>query len=219
MSGLLDEAGEHSIDGPAGGLQLVVTQARGQSSAQRVVVICHPHPLHGGTMDNKVVTTLERAYRDLGFVVVRFNFRGVGLSEGVFDEGRGELDDLLAVTAWLNDRAPEYQLYLAGFSFGSAMAAAAAYRVENLQHLLLVAPPVERYRFDLDGVFPSPVCVVQGGSDERVNALGVYSWVRALRSEATLVRMPEAGHFFHGLLAPLRREVSEKLKLILNAPL
>lgn len=108
---------------------------------------------------------------------------------------------------------------MAGFSFGSAIAAAAAYRVENLQHLLLVAPPVERYRFDLDGVFPCPICVVQGGGDERVNALGVYSWVRTLRSEAALVRMPEAGHFFHGLLPPLRREVSEKLKLILNAPL
>lgn len=216
MGGLLAEAGEHYIDGPAGPLHLKVTPVQDQRVPSAVAIICHPHPLHGGTMENKVVTTLERAYRELGISVIRFNFRGVGASAGQFDDGVGELEDLLAVIAWLNEQTSDCRLYLAGFSFGSAMAAAAAYRVKKLEHLLLVAPPIERYRFDLQGEFPCPVCVVQGGSDERVNALGVYSWVSALRSEVSLVRMPKAGHFFHGLLVPLRREVNAQLQAIIK---
>lgn len=216
MGELFAVAGERYIDGPVGPLQIKVTPGQNQGLALGVAIICHPHPLHGGTMENKVVTTLERAYRELGVSVIRFNFRGVGSSAGQFDGGVGELEDLLAVIAWLNRQASDCRLYLAGFSFGSAMAAAAVYRVTNLEHLLLVAPPIERYRFDLQGEFPCPVCVVQGGSDERVNVLGVYSWVSALRSEACLVRMPEAGHFFHGLLMPLRREVSAQLQAIIK---
>lgn len=218
MSELLSEAGERHIEGPAGVLQLSITPVRGQvTGCKRIAIICHPHPLHGGTMNNKVVTTLERSYRKLGVAVIRLNFRGVGTSAGAFDNGVGELNDLLAVIEWLDTHMPDRQLFLAGFSFGSAIAAAASYRVAGLQHLLLVAPPLERYRFDVDGAFPSPVCVVQGGSDERVNALGVYSWVSALRSEASLVRMPDAGHFFHGLLVPLGREVSAQLQAIIKA--
>ena len=134
--------------GAAGALQLAVTEVgvdTGDSSSKpQVVVICHPHPEQGGTMENKVVTTLMRTYRDLGVTSVRFNFRGVGASEGLYDSGRGEVGDVLAVCVWAEKRWPEAQLLLAGFSFGAAMAAQASYQFAQLQHLLLIAPPVMR---------------------------------------------------------------------------
>lgn len=243
-----DQEQRFLLNGPAG-LLAVKTQA-GQRAASvaesvrdtvkgnvesAVAIICHPHPLHGGSMDNKVVTTLARAYRQKGINVVRFNFRGVGDSEGVYDDAQGEQQDLLAVLAWCHDQmGSQYsdvvtsldvseasvkssgklatQLWLAGFSFGSAIAAQASFAggiFENwlLQHLLLVAPPVERYAFDRNREFNCPVTVIQGGSDERVNALGVKAWHQGLKSASEWRRLPDAGHFFHGLLPTLKNEV------------
>lgn len=202
------------ISGPAGQLQAVVHQ--GDESgffAKRdlLVVICHPHPAHGGTMDNKVVTTLMRTYRDLGIHVLRFNFRGVGKSEGSFDNAIGEVDDLLAMTAWVKNELPQVSLLLAGFSFGSSIAAQVSYRVDAVQHLTLVAPPVERYPYDQEGRFPCALAVVQGDQDERVIAEGVYQWAAALQSPAELLRYPEAGHFFHGYLTQLKADLTQVL--------
>jgi alpha/beta superfamily hydrolase len=212
---LLDEKETKlSISGPAGHLEAALS--RGNSDApltprHLLAIICHPHPQQGGTMDNKVVTTLQRTYRDLGVHVLRFNFRGVGRSEGVFDNAIGELDDLLAIINWAKINLPDCALLLAGFSFGSSIAARASYSVENLVHLTLIAPPIERYEYDRDGVFNAPVCVVQGDLDERVFATGVYDWVDALKSPVTLIRYPEATHFFHGFLSMLKTDLSEKL--------
>lgn len=202
------------ISGPVGQIQAVIHQgAENGYFAPRnlLVIVCHPHPVHGGTMDNKVVTTLMRTYRDLGIHVLRFNFRGVGKSEGSFDNAVGELDDLLAVTTWAEQQLPQAQLLLAGFSFGSSIAAQASYRVDALQHLTLVAPPVERYPYDRDGRFPSALAVIQGGKDERVIADGVYQWVTTLQSPAELLRYPDAGHFFHGYLAQMKNDLTEVL--------
>ena len=202
------------ISGPAGQLQAVIhrgDEAGNYAARDLLVVICHPHPVHGGTMDNKVVTTLMRTYRDLGIHVLRFNFRGVGKSEGNFDNGIGELDDLLAVVAWAKQSLPQVRLLLAGFSFGSAIAAQASYQVGPLQHLTLVAPPVERYAYDRDYQFPSALAVVQGDKDERVVAEGVYQWVSGLRSAAELLRYPDAGHFFHGYLTQLKTDLTQVL--------
>ena len=202
------------IPGPAGQLQAVIHQGdeSGQFAARNLlVIICHPHPVHGGTMDNKVVTTLMRTYRDLGIHVLRFNFRGVGKSEGVFDNAIGELDDLLAVTSWVEQELPDSALLLAGFSFGSSIAAQISYKVEVLQHLTLVAPPVERYPYDRDGRFPCSLVVIQGDKDERVIAEGVYQWVAALQSPAELLRYPDAGHFFHGYLTQLKTDLTQVL--------
>ncbi len=203
-----------NIPGPVGVLESVLTRGSGDaflSSMNGLVIICHPHPVHGGTMDNKVVTTLMRTYRDLGVHALRFNFRGVGCSEGSFDNAAGELDDLLAVIAWAKAHLSNASILMAGFSFGSSIVARASYSVENLYHLTLVAPPVERYEYDRDGLFPAPLCVVQGDQDERVVAKGVYDWVAKLNSPTELIRYPEAGHFFHGFLSSLKEDLTEIL--------
>ncbi len=202
------------ISGPVGQIEAVVTNAdvRGAlTDKQRVAIICHPHPQQGGTMDNKVVTTLMRTYRDLGIQVVRFNFRGVGKSQGVFDNAVGELDDLLAVVHWAKNNSSQSGILLAGFSFGSSIAARASYQVDGIVHLTLVAPPIERYAYDLNGKFAVPVCIVQGDQDELVNASGVYAWAAALTGSVSLIRYAAAGHFFHGFLPTLKMDLSKKL--------
>lgn len=211
---LAEKESNFVIPGPVGCLESALS--RGDKDAplsglNGVVIICHPHPQHGGTMDNKVVTTLMRTYRDLGVHVLRFNFRGVGQSEGVFDNAVGELDDLLAVIAWAKNNLPQSPMLIAGFSFGSSIAARASYSVEGLVHLTLVAPPVERYEYDRDGVFNAPLCVIQGDQDERVMAQGVYDWVAQLQSPAELIRYPEAGHFFHGYLSALKTDLTQTI--------
>jgi alpha/beta superfamily hydrolase len=219
MGGISYNETSYSIPGSAGLIEAAVTKGAGflTGAAQALVVICHPHPEHGGTMDNKVVTTLVRIYRDLGVTAIRFNFRGVGKSEGKFDKGVGELDDLLAVVAWAKQEIPYRHLLLAGFSFGSSIAAQACFGDLNPAHLLLVAPPVTRYSYDQGGQFPCPVCVVQGGKDERVEAGKVYEWTESLSSPVDIVRYPEAGHFFHGYLVQLKNDVSPLIKARLPA--
>jgi len=196
------------LSGPSGELEAVATRGNPQgimAGQNFVAVVCHPHPQHGGTMNNKVVTTMVRSYRDLGVPVVRFNFRGVGKSEGQFDEARGEVEDALAIVAWVREQSADCQLLLAGFSFGSAVAATASYRIENLAHLSLVAPPVERYSYDQDQAFPCPLCVIQGGEDELVDVPGVYAWAETIKSPTTLLRFDEATHFFHGALVQVKK--------------
>lgn len=208
------------ISGPAGQIDVVLTNADVLgvlTDRHLVAIICHPHPQQGGTMDNKVVTTLMRTYRDLGIQVVRFNFRGVGRSHGSFDNAIGELDDLLAVVHWAKNTLPNCPILLAGFSFGSSIAARGSYQVNGLLHLTLVAPPIERYAYDRDGKFTVPVCVVQGDQDELVNANGVYEWTAALSGSVALIRYPTAGHFFHGCLSTLKVDLTEKLLDQLNS--
>lgn len=205
---------EFFISGPAGQIQ-----AQGHYGApdgllfgqNKIAILCHPHPQHGGTMENKVVTTLMRTYRDLGIGVVRFNFRGVGKSAGEFDNTKGEYDDLIAVVQWTIAQFPEVDLLLAGFSFGSSIAARASYAFPQLVHLCLVAPPIERYEYDRNSIFNVPLCVIQGDEDERVNAQGVYDWVNQLQSPVHLIRYPQATHFFHGFLSQIKEDLSQQL--------
>lgn len=204
-----------TIDGPAGSLEARAQGGRadgplaGQGYA---AVVCHPHPLHEGTMHNKVVTTLVRTYRDLGIDSVRFNFRGVGASEGEYDQAKGEVEDLLAVVAWMSSQGGYSNLLLAGFSFGSSVAAQAVYRSNwAVRHLTLVAPPVERYPYDQDGQFPCPVCLIQGDKDDVVDPESVYRWQKGIKSPLILLRYPDAGHFFHGGLVTLKNDLMERL--------
>ncbi|HEY8942523.1 MAG TPA: alpha/beta fold hydrolase [Cellvibrio sp.] len=202
------------ISGPAGHLQAALHQGDETgnfASRNWLVIICHPHPVHGGTMDNKVVTTLMRTYRDLGIHVLRFNFRGVGKSEGVFDNAVGEQDDLRGIVSWVKQNLPAVGIMLAGFSFGSSIAAQVSYEIPGLQHLTLVAPPVERYPYARNNQFPCKVCVIQGDKDERVIAQGVYDWSAGLHGEVELLRYPEAGHFFHGFLTALKTDLTQTL--------
>ena len=198
------------MDGPVGLLEARVEPARGVDVGA-AMVICHPHPLHGGTLDNKVVHTLARAARDAGLRAIRFNFRGVGASAGVHDDGRGEVDDLLAIVDACRLQSPGRELVLAGFSFGAWVAAAGALRLAGVGvppvALLLVAPPVQYPGFELLDHFPVPVCVVQGDDDDVVDPDDVAAWCGSRHPSIACTRMP-TGHFFHGALPALKDDVA-----------
>ncbi|WP_049723632.1 alpha/beta hydrolase [Gilvimarinus polysaccharolyticus] len=200
------------LNGPAGVLEVAISAAKpaGVMAAMRAVaVVCHPHPLHGGNMDNKVVSTLMRAYRDLGVAVVRFNFRGVGGSGGDYAEGVGEVDDLLAVVAEVHRLRPAAPLFLAGFSFGAAVIANACAGVKPVKHLMLVAPPVPRYALGDIKTMAMPVSILQGGLDEQVVAADVARWADALEGVVGYREFATTGHFFHGALGPLKQAVTD----------
>ncbi|MBQ0720488.1 MAG: alpha/beta fold hydrolase [Gammaproteobacteria bacterium] len=208
-----------AIAGAAGHIEAVLEAGQADatfSGGDYVAVICHPHPLYGGTMDNKVVTTLARVYRELGITSLRFNFRGVGASEGEHDEARGEVDDLCRVSEWLLAQYPGSQLLLAGFSFGSAIVAAASERLAVAQ-MILIAPPVMRYSYAPTGVFTCPVIAVLGEQDELVETASVLPWLESLDSPVSTMVIPEASHFFHGQLNTLREKLGAALSRSLGA--
>lgn len=201
----------HHIQGPQGTLELKHLHAEGP--AKFLAVVCHPHPLHGGTMDNKVVYTLSRLLSGLGAEVVRFNFRGVGKSEGKFAEGIGEKDDLAAVSAWLRAQFPQLtSLWLAGFSFGAFVSAISAVEL-GAQKLISIAPAVTRFDFDQHPIPMCPWTIVMGDADEVVDPQTVFAWADSLPSNATLIKMAGAGHFFHGRLVELRERLEQELKV------
>jgi len=205
------------IDGPAGAIEVAVdAPAR---TPRGLALVAHPHPLFGGTLDNKVAQTLARAWVQLGFVSVRPNFRGVGRTAGVHDGGNGETDDLLAVLqhyrpevaaqAGLDGRA--LPLALAGFSFGAAVAARCAQRLQQqgvaLAHLTLVGTAVTRFAVPAVRPADAPplaatLSVLHGEQDDVVPLAAVLDWARP--QQVPVVVWPGAGHFFHGLLVPLR---------------
>ncbi len=153
-------------------------------------------------MSNKVVTTVARAFTGLGADAVRFNFRGVGQSAGRYADGIGERDDALAVVAWCRERWPDRRLYLAGFSFGAAVAAGIAARVAPAG-LVTVAPPLDPLRVD----FVAPDCpwlLIHGEADDVVPAKPVLEWCAALPKPPRAVLLPGVGHFFHGNLLAVR---------------
>lgn len=199
------------LPGPTGVLETIVEYPEPETARPGVAVICHPHPLHGGTMHNKVVTMVARSLRELGLVTVRFNFRGVGESEGEYDDGRGETLDLLAVGEWVGHNRPDDALWLAGFSFGSYVALLGA-RHLSVKQMISVAPPVGRWDFSAAIAPPCPWLVVQGEEDEVVDPQAVYDWIDAMDDKPTLVRMPEASHFFHRRMMDLRGAIKNGVK-------
>lgn len=197
-----------SFQGPTGTLEGLLDKPA--DTPRAVAVVCHPHPLQQGTMNNKVVYILARAFNDLGAVSLRFNFRGVGRSAGSFDHGVGETADALAALDWLRLRHPGLPLWLGGFSFG-AYVALCVQSERPVNRLVTVAPAVARMDA---GTIKLPVCpwlLIQGDADEVVSPQAVFAWA------ATLVRPPQlrvlkgAGHFFHGRLNELRETVVKGL--------
>jgi uncharacterized protein len=197
------------VAGPAGPIECAVDEPATHAALRGVAVLCHPHPQHGGTMDNKVVQTLARAFVQMGYRAVRFNFRGVGGSAGTWDAGRGEIDDAVAVIgAWRN---PDLPLALGGFSFGAYVAThAAARQAEGArpERLILVGPAVTN--FELAPV-PKDTIVIHGEADDVVPLAGVFDWARPQVLPITVV--PGTGHFFHGQLALLKTLVLGAWKL------
>jgi alpha/beta superfamily hydrolase len=201
------------LPAPAGELEVLTSPpAEGFAQQAIVAIICHPHPLYGGTMTNKVVSTLARAFANLGVSSVRFNFRGVGKSSGSFAEGSGELDDLLAIVDWVKQTRSNDKVWLAGFSFGAGVSAHAATQIPVAQ-LVSIAPPVPR--FGLPNLPPvlCPWLVVQGEEDDVVIPEDVYAWVETRKPQPELIRIPGAGHFFHGKLMELRHKLEEALQV------
>lgn len=197
------ETGEFLLTGPAGRLECLADVPEAGQERPATAVLCHPHPQHGGSLRNKVVTIMERSLRELGLRTVRFNFRGVGESGGEFDDGEGETDDLLAVVEWVRRTRPEDDLWLGGFSFGAFIALKAAQDLP-VRQLITIAPPVERYGFEALMPPNCPWLIVQGDEDEVVSPKAVYTWADALGDDADLVVMEGAGHFFHRRLMDLR---------------
>lgn len=201
-----------NLTGPAGLLEAVLDLPPAGVAVRGTAVLSHPHPLFGGTMDNKVVQTLARAFVQSGWRTVRYNFRGVGASEGTYDEGRGELQDLLAV---VRQTTPDGPMALAGFSFGAFVTshAVSALAARDLQALVLVGTATSRF-----GVAPiAPALhdrslVLHGESDDTVPLADVMNWARPQALPVTVV--PGVGHFFHGQLPLLRSIVARHLRTV-----
>ncbi len=188
------------IDGPAGTLELAVNAPA--DAPIGVALVAHPHPLQGGTLDNKVAQTLAKTFVALGYAALRFNFRGVGDSQGTFDDGVGETDDALAALGYARRLYGELPLALAGFSFGSFVQTRVAQRVA-FERLVLVGPAVNR--FDAH-VVPAETVVVHGEEDDVVPLADVFNWARP--QQLPVVVFPGCGHFFHGRLVQLQRVIT-----------
>lgn len=200
-----------SIDGPAGVLEGLFFD---QPDARGLALICHPNPVKGGTMLNKVVSTLQRTARDAGYVTLRFNFRGVGSSAGSHDMNSGEVDDAEAALKWLRAQHPELPLTLLGFSFGGFVAAALAGRVEargeSLEKLFMVAPAVSRLA-DQTLAEKCELTIIQPDDDEVIDPVSVHAFSGELQRPHELLKVAECGHFFHGKLVELKELVAPRL--------
>ena len=193
------------LDGPAGRLEALLESPQGSALAG-CAVICHPHPVHGGTMQNKVVHTLARAFVTRQMASMRFNFRGVGDSEGEFDDGKGELADALAAIDWMKDRCPGVPLWLAGFSFGGAIAMHASLQ-SSPSGLVTIAPAVYRFAKQMSAQPECPWLIVQGDKDELVDIDETIEYINRLQPGPRLAVFPDGDHFFHGRLVELRNTV------------
>ena len=187
-----------TVQGPAGAIECAIDQPAG--APRGIALVCHPHPQHGGTMDNKVVQTIARAAVACGYTSVRFNFRGIGASAGAWDEGRGEIDDATAVLQAV--RAADQPLVLAGFSFGAYVTSQLAQRV-LADRILLIGPAVVNFPV---AAVPNGSLVIHGEADDVVPLAAVFEWARPHVQPVTVV--PAVGHFFHGQLPLLRQLIT-----------
>ena len=207
-----------SITGPVGQLDISI-QIPQQANARSIAILCHPLPTAGGTMNNKVIYTLGQSCHARGIATLKFNTRGTGTSEGQFDHGRGETDDLMAVIDYVCQHLGTEDIWLGGFSFGSFVAYNASkqwHSSARLRQLILIAPPVTRYDYQSSKVFDYPLLLIQGGKDELVDAQDVNDWHvnnKANYPSSEYLMLPEASHFFHGMLIRLRHEISNHLSV------
>lgn len=182
---------------PAGKLETVIDDP--ETDRRGLLLVAHPHPLHGGSLDNKVVTTLAKAANEAGWVSVRPNFRGVGMSDGEFDAGVGETDDLLAVARFVEASYPGLPWALAGFSFGAFVQHRLRQELPAVR-LILVAPAVTMYEFD---PVPTDTVVIYGDDDELIPPAAMRQW--AAQQGLTVKEITGASHFFHGKLKELKQ--------------
>ena len=197
-----------TVPGPAGGLEALLWEPA--ETARAAAVVCHPHPLFGGTMHNHVVYRVARALRSAGLAVLRFNFRGAGASEGVHDGGRGEVDDARAALDFLEQRFPGLALWAAGFSFGSRTLAALAAEDERIRELLLVALPCKAFDCSaLPSVRP-PTWILMAGADEFGTLADLRERFPELPAHIALEEIDGVDHFFRGATPELERRVQAR---------
>jgi len=194
------------IEGPAGKIEVALAQPKKQPTG--ISVIAHPHPLYGGTMDNKVVQTLFKTFQELGFITVKFNFRGVGNSEGIHDNGIGEINDVITVTQNIRNQFNSHRnnlpLLLAGFSFGGGIQLHAAQQLHP-QALVLVAPSVLMSNAPLPQESIRRILIIHGNEDDIVSLDSILNW--ATPQAIPIVIIPGAEHFFHGKLIALKQTI------------
>jgi len=196
------------IDGPAGRLQALYQPGE---SGRAAIVVCHPHPLHGGSMHNKVVYRMGRAFEDSGCSVLRFNFRGVEQSEGLWDEGRGEADDAAAALDWIHAKQTASPLWLAGFSFGCYAGLRAARYDERVSRLFAVAPAVNLWSFDFMAGSTAPLTVIAGTADDIAPFDAIRDWT-ANQALATFHSIEGAGHFFEGYVEQMQHALLQDIQ-------
>ena len=202
-------AEELLLRGPAGKIQALVAVPAQAASPGGFAVVCHPHPLHGGALTNKVAYTLASSALSHGLAAVRFNFRGVGKSEGAYDEGRGEVEDALAVIEWMRARVPGGRLLLAGFSFGAFVSLRTAARAQPAL-VVTIAPPFKYFASEPLPPRPAaPWLVVHSTDDEVVPYADTQAVLERYQPPPELVTLTGAGHFFHGKLGQLQAAVSD----------
>lgn len=200
------------VKGPAGKLETILLTPL--STPRGIAIIAHPHPLYQGSMDNKVIYILSKALFESGYITVKFNFRGVGGSEGNYAEGIGEIEDVLAVTQFVRhqyDIGPNHlPLLLAGFSFGGAIQAYVAQQL-NPEKLVLIAPSVARMKAPSVADHTDSVLIVHGSLDDIVPLQSVLDWAAPQTIPVTVI--PGAEHFFHGKLAILKQVILNACKI------
>jgi len=193
------------LDGPSGKLEVAIDIPKTAPFRPITGIVCHPHPLYGGTMSNKVVTTLSWVFNQLGITTFRFNYRGVGQSKGSYGNFVGEQEDLACIMAFIKKHFPQNDLWLSGFSFGSYISARGAENNPQVKQLINIAPAVNHVDFYGLTHVNCPWLVVQGEKDEIVPADEVITWATAFQDRVTLKLLPQASHFFHGQLVSLRQ--------------
>jgi alpha/beta superfamily hydrolase len=199
-------SGNTFFDGPAGRVEAILKVP--SATVQRAAIVCHPHPLFGGTMHNKVVYRIARTFHEAGFAVLRFNFRGVGLSEGAHDDGRGEQDDLRAAMAFMDRQFPGARLWLAGFSFGSAVMMRVGCKDPTPVALVAAGFPISKYEFRDLQLCQTPKLFVQGSLDQFGPVDQLERLFSTLPEPKQLVIIDGADHFFEGHLTDLAESVA-----------
>jgi alpha/beta superfamily hydrolase len=207
------------LNGHDGKLELLISPGNSNklsNDSELIAIICHPHPLHGGTMDNKVVYTIHKALNTVNFTTIRFNYRGVGRSEGSYGDSIGEFDDLMTIINWVKIKKPNCKILLAGFSFGAFIAFKASKEI-NCLYLISIAPAVQNQDYNNYLPIECPWLLIQGEQDEIVPAQTVLEWVNSLDNKPEIIKLPDASHFFHGCLIDLREAIKSKISLFMQA--
>lgn len=203
MKSFLKNDAAFLIAGSVGKLEIITTSPE---NTEKLVtgIVCHPHPLHGGTMHNKVVTTIAKAFNQLGLKTVRFNFRGVGKSKGKYDNTIGETDDLKTIIKWVRHNHPNGEIWLAGFSFGAYIAAKVTDADHTIARLITIAPALNHSNYASLTNIVCPWWLIAGRQDELVPFVDVKTFVDNSPVAIKFVPVEEATHFFHGILVKLR---------------